>query len=344
LLAQARVQEPWSPRVLDTALYWLRSVGRGAEVIETAEHAIRIGPNRMRIWTGIYNELAVCKTRKGHAEEELARQALADELNPRSSFKFSRYRHMGFAALMLGRDQDAISFLQRSLALNPETGALRLTYRMLAVAHARLGQTKEAARWMAQSVRIWPYDTVRSFYPEELGSPIYAQQIRSYQDGLRLAGLRDHADEDTEFSVPPDGSLHSEVAGQPPTEAPGVNTIRTAELVPLLADTRPLVIDTVSNSWGQSISGAVGLKFSGLGGSFSDGAQDRLRRKMTELTGGDLQRPIVTVGWNAERFDGRNLALRLAALGYTRVYWYRGGREAWEVAELPETELALQEW
>ena len=26
---------------------------------------------------------------------------MADELNPRSSFKFSRYRHMGFAALML---------------------------------------------------------------------------------------------------------------------------------------------------------------------------------------------------------------------------------------------------
>ena len=42
--------------------------------------------------------------------------------------------------------------------------------------------------------------------------------------------------------------------------------------------------------------------------------------------------PIVTMGFNAERFQGRNLALRLVALGYTNVYWYRGGREAWEVA------------
>ena len=57
-----------------------------------------------------------------------------------------------------------------------------------------------------------------------------------------------------------------------------------------------------------------------------------------------MHKPIVAVGWNSERFDGRNLSLRLAALGYTRVYWYRGGREAWEVAELPETELAVQEW
>jgi hypothetical protein len=112
----------------------------------------------------------------------------------------------------------------------------------------------------------------------------------------------------------------------------------------LLADTRPLVIDAVSNSWGRSIPGAVGLRFSGLGGSFADEAQDRLRRKMAELAAGDLSRPVVAVGWNSERFDGHNLALRLAALGYAQVYWYRGGREAWEVAGLPETELALQEW
>ena len=48
--------------------------------------------------------------------------------------------------------------------------------------------------------------------------------------------------------------------------------------------------------------------------------------------------PIVTVAWNAERYQSRNLALRLVALGYTNVYWYRGGREAWEVAGLPETD------
>ena len=47
------------------------------------------------------------------------------------------------------------------------------------------------------------------------------QQIRDYQAGLRLAGARDHADEDADFGVPADGSLHSEMAGQTPMEAPG---------------------------------------------------------------------------------------------------------------------------
>ena len=65
---------------------------------------------------------------------------------------------------------------------------------------------------------------------------------------------------------------------------------------------------------------------------------------MLELTGGDLNKPIVAVGWNSERFDGRNLALRLVALGYTNVYWYRGGREAWEVAGLPETDIMPRKW
>jgi hypothetical protein len=65
---------------------------------------------------------------------------------------------------------------------------------------------------------------------------------------------------------------------------------------------------------------------------------------MQALTKGDLSTPIVAVGWNSERFDGRNLALRLVALGYTNVHWYRCGREAWEVAGLPETPVDVQDW
>jgi adenylate cyclase len=135
-----------------------------------------------------------------------------------------------------------------------------------------------------------------------------------------------------------------ELAGLTPTTAPGATTIHTAELERLLAEREPIVIDLMLYSWGRSIPGAVGLKRAGGGDSISDAMQDRLRRKMQALTKGDLSKPIVAVGWNSERFDGRNLALRLVALGYTHVYWYRGGREAWEVADLPETEFVLQEW
>ena len=75
--------------------------------------------------------------------------------------------------------------------------------------------------------------------------PVYAKQTRHIQDGLRLAGERDHADEDADFGVPADGALHSEAAGRTPRSAPGATTIRTPELVRLLAEARPVVIDAV---------------------------------------------------------------------------------------------------
>ena len=65
---------------------------------------------------------------------------------------------------------------------------------------------------------------------------------------------------------------------------------------------------------------------------------------MQALIQGNLSLLIVAIGFNSERFDGRNLALRLVALGYTTVYWYRGGREALEVNGLPEAKLTPQDW
>jgi hypothetical protein len=81
-----------------------------------------------------------------------------------------------------------------------------------------------------------------------------------------------------------------------------------------------------------------------LGGTLDDQVQDRLGQTISVLTGGDTCKPIVAVGFNAERFDGHNLALRLVALGYNNVCWYRGGREAWEVAGQPETPVDVREW
>jgi TolB-like protein/DNA-binding winged helix-turn-helix (wHTH) protein/tetratricopeptide (TPR) repeat protein len=345
LLTRARAMAPDSEIVLNTYVYWLRRMGRCPEAIEEAERALKTDPNRMRVMVGIYNELAVCKVFTGHAEEALALQQEADRLNPLSPWKFSRYSHMAEASLWLGRDQDAIRYFEMSFALNPELrGYTHWRYRQLAAAYALNGQMEEARRWLSKAERLWPYDTVRGRYPDDPSSAVFAAQVRRYQNGLRLAGLRDHADEAADFGVPADNALHKVIAGYTPKDTPGAKTIRTAELPHFLAASRPIVIDTLSYTWGTSIPGAVGLKFAGLGGSFSDEVQARLRSKMHALTAGDLNRPLVAVGWNSERFDGRNLALRLVALGYTRVYWYRGGREAWEVAGLPETTLEVQDW
>jgi adenylate cyclase len=341
LVTQARAIAPDSEGLLNLMILWYRKLGRNQEAMAVAEDLIRRFPND---FFG-YSALSTSKVYAGHAEEAIPLLEKAILLNPRSSYLFYRYRQLGFASLLLGRDKDAITFLERSLAINPDDdGGRQSTYRFLAAAYAQAGELAAAIRTVAEADRLWPYDTVRKHWPYDPSSPVFAEQIRRIQAGLRLAGERDHADEQADFGVPSDTTLRNDFAGLTPTTVPGARTIRTADLAKFLALARPVVIDTVSYSWGRSIPGAVGLKFSGLGGSLTDRAQDRLRGKMRELTAGDLNRPIVAVGFNSERFDGLNLALRLVALGYSQVYWYRGGREAWEVAEQPETDMAMQDW
>ena len=310
-------------------------------VIASAEQLIERFPNH----AGFYSYLGTCKVLMGHAEEDIPLQQRAIQLNPRHPYLFVRYRHLGMDSFWLGRDADAITYLQQSLAVQPDNDAGRhWTLRFLAAAYALSGRMEDARHAIAEADLLWPYDTVRSHFPDYGLSNVFADQIRRLQAGLRLAGERDHADEAADFGVPADHVLHNNLVGPTPNDVPGATIIRTADLPGLLKTAHPIVIDTMTNSWEQSIIGAIGLRFAGLGGSFTDPGQDRLRNKVHVLTDGDLNRPIVAVGLNSERFDSRNLALRLVAMGYTHVYWYRGGREAWEVNGLPETSVDVQPW
>ena len=222
-------------------------------------------------------------------------------------------------------------------------------YLFIASALALISRSSEARNALAEAERLWSsFATVRSLpptlTPRGLPDPVYLAQMRHVQEGFRLAGLRDHAGEDAEFGVVPDSVLHAELVGLTPATVSGATTIRTAELVNLLPRLKPILIDVALDSWGRSILGAIGLQGTGHGASFSENVQNRFNCKIQDLTKGDLSAPIVVFCVNSERFTGYNLALRLVALGYTQVYWYRGGFEAWQVNGLPETDLVLQDW
>jgi adenylate cyclase len=223
LIARARALAPESPMVLNTYVLWLRALGRCAEAIEVCQRAIRMHRNRIRGWMGFYHELGRCKTWMGQAEEGIALEKEANRLNPRSAWRYLRYRHIGWYSLLLGGNEEAIGYLERSLAINPEDdgGDLHLQYRRLAAAHVRIGNVAKAREYLASANRIWLYDTVRSRAPELLTSPIYVEQYRQFQDSLRSAGLRDHARDDADFGVPADTALRSELTGLTPVETRG---------------------------------------------------------------------------------------------------------------------------
>jgi TolB-like protein/DNA-binding winged helix-turn-helix (wHTH) protein/Tfp pilus assembly protein PilF len=342
LIETAAAISPNHRSVLDATAYLLFHQGRNTEAFRAYERLLDEYPNH----GPAYNQMGYCLVRTGRAEEAIPMIERAIRLDPRSPFNYSRYENMSMALLMIGRDEEAIGWSQRALAANPTVFPhLRAQHNIrMAAANARLGYFDEAHRLLTDANRIWPYDTVRTHWPDDPSSTVLTLQIERYQAALRLAGHRDHAEEEADFGIAPDAALHRDLAGLTPIVAPGATTIRTAELQQLLAERRPIVIDPMMYSWGRSIPGAIGLKRTGWGSSFSDAAQGRLCRKMQTLAEGDLSTPIVAIGFNSERFDGRNLALRLVKLGYTNVYWYRSGREAWEANGLPERAVDVQPW
>ncbi|MBV8522499.1 MAG: hypothetical protein JOY71_10325 [Acetobacteraceae bacterium] len=122
---------------------------------------------------------------------------------------------------------------------------------------------------------------------------------------------------------------------------PGAKTIRTEEMQRLLAESKPLVLTAALLRYNPTIPGAVQIDLPG-GGTMDDEFQANLRRMMQALLGDDRERPIVVFSYSINHWYARNAALRLVALGYRNVYWYRGGWEAWDAHDLPKAPLILE--
>jgi adenylate cyclase len=347
LITRAEFLDPRNAKVINTRIYLLLNQRRCKEVIPAATRAIDDNPTLTIIRYGLHQWLGFCLLVGGRAAEAIPmlEQSIRDD--PRNPQNFVRFYSLGYAMSFLGRHDEAVDWLRRSLASNP-SNSIQRRGNMLAAITATLalaGHIDEARTEAAQTMRLWPTLTARSYSPlrDPLDSPATTAWIDQLRGGLRQAGIRDHVKEDEDFGLPADDVLQTDYEARTPTTVPGARTIGTHDLAIMMEQRKPLVVDA-STPWGASIPGAIGLWGVGIGGSVSDQYQGRLGSKMQQLTHGDRKLAVVAMGWNAERFQGRNLALRLVALGYTEVYWYRGGREAWEAAGLPETELVIQDW
>jgi adenylate cyclase len=346
LVSAAVAIEPDSGRVLFALASLQRAQGRWAEALATFQRVVEQNPNT----PAAYRQLGFLRLAVGNAVEAISSLQQSIRVDPLSPWNPHVYARIGLALLMLGRDEESIEWQQRALAAGGSQPAARRaqSYLFIASAFALIGKLNEAHPSLAEANRLWPFATVRSLLPiispRGLPPPAYLEQMRHVQEGLRLAGLRDHADEEADIGVVSDGNLHADLIGVTPIGVPGATTIRTHELANLLEGRKPILIDVALDSWARSLPEAIGLQGTGHGASFPGTVENRFRHKMQNLMQGNLSAPIVVFGVNAERFTGYNLSLRLVSLGYDNVFWYRGGVEAWQVNGLPETDLTLQDW
>ena len=141
-----------------------------------------------------------------------------------------------------------------------------------------------------------------------------------------------------DWGVPATDRLRQDSYHAPtPSTHPAAAVINTQDLhAMLIGPNPPVTINALSgDKQVTSIPGSVWLPAAGQGGAFDDDFQARLASTIATITGGDLARPIVVYCLDAKCWLSYNAALRLDALGYETLYWYRGGIAAWKAANLP---------
>ena len=294
-----------------------------------------------------YFRLGVLARQEGRYDECAQYFTKYIRLHPRGPASKTAYWNMAYCLITAGHDREGLEWADRTMTAPGSLPSYREKWLLgrRAVAYFRTGDVETAKRLAAELNARFPFWTWRAHSPDDSYSETQRNRFRSIQEALKAAGSRDHLDPDADFGVAADDVLHETFDGKTPTTAPGVTTVNTEQLASMLKTQKPLVIDTMDSFWYRSVPGAVGLDISGhTHGSFTDAVQKRLEQELRALTGGDLAKPIVAMGFNVARFDAYNLALRLRHAGYSNVYWYRGGREAWEVAGKPEDVVRPAAW
>jgi PQQ-dependent catabolism-associated CXXCW motif protein len=150
------------------------------------------------------------------------------------------------------------------------------------------------------------------------------------------------ADETVDYGVPPTNTLHLHDFDAPtPTHIEGARTITTLELRRILNSNRPpLLIDVIGGEQTVSLPNAVWLRDAGVGRHIDDDVQAWFDFHLLQLTNNDKSHPLVIFCASRMCWLAHNATLRALDLGFTEVYWYRGGRDAWQAAGLPMAPVA----
>lgn len=332
LVDQARSIAPDTRPVLTVQALLLRVAGRWHE----AESAYRPLLSRYPDDFLLNYYVAECAVALGKSEQALPLLQKAISLGIDEPQGYIALISMGRALVRLGRDSEAIQWLRRAKQEAPVVPAS--AHSLLAAAYAQLGHIGDARKELAAYTAMEPWITLR--WLRHRWRSTNAERTREV-DGLAKAGLRDHGEEKADTGIDAQLGLRPHDYLSPtPRGASGVTTITTAELSTMLAREdaadRPVILATTRPRPDFRLPMSHELPGVFAGDEFDAGVQRTLVKRVNQLTRGDKNHPVITAGWNSERWSSRNLALQLVGLGYQNVYWYRGGFEAWDLAGLTE--------
>jgi TolB-like protein/class 3 adenylate cyclase len=156
---------------------------RAGQGIAEFERALALDRNL----AGAHALIGQSKLFMGRGEETEAHVQESLRLSPRDPWTYIRLLIVGLAKSVLGRPDEAISWLRQSIESNRN---FSLSHFTLAGTLATVGQMEQARSEVAAGLALDPQFTIASFRSTAWSdNPVYLQQQMSLVEGLRKAGL-----------------------------------------------------------------------------------------------------------------------------------------------------------
>ncbi|WFU78029.1 winged helix-turn-helix domain-containing protein [Bradyrhizobium sp. CIAT3101] len=157
-LERALRLKPNSIPVLEASCRFLSATNHFVESLVTCAKALSFDP-----WNGSALYLiGLGQVYLGRFDDALAMFQQADRYDTPPASRWTWLLGAGMAYVLMGRDEDALPWLQRSIAITPGTGR---SHFLLAAAYQRTGRFEEARAAIAEGLKLRPGTTRLSVWP-----------------------------------------------------------------------------------------------------------------------------------------------------------------------------------
>jgi tetratricopeptide (TPR) repeat protein len=186
LLERALHTEPKYLPVLESYCRFLTATNHFVESLVACANALTFDP-----WDGLVRfNLGMAQAQLGRFSDALQTFEEADRFDTPAVSRWTWLLGAGLSYLLMGRDEEALPWLQRSLAVTPGTGRTQM---LMAAAYELLGRFDEAKATMAKGLALRPGSTADNVnLPFKNASPLWIQATKRINLAEIAAGLPEH--------------------------------------------------------------------------------------------------------------------------------------------------------
>lgn len=183
MLERAVRTKPSSIPVLEAYCRFLNATNEFVESLVACARTLAFDP-----WNGLaLYHMGLAHIQLGRFEDALAAFKQADRYDTPQVSRWTWMVGAGWTYLMMGRAEDAVPWLQKSLAITPGTGR---THMLLAAAYQRSGRPDEAKAALAKALQLRPGTTALNVAPPtKNASPVFLEASPRVIQAMVDAGL-----------------------------------------------------------------------------------------------------------------------------------------------------------